>query len=80
LIERDPAAALKALEDPKQHADLSPTVRELMRGRAMLGRQKASFAAVGAVQSGLADGTKTRDDVTALHERGVIGDAGRLSR
>jgi hypothetical protein len=43
----------------------------------MLRRQKASFAAVGAVEVGLADGTKTRDDVTALHERGVIGDAKR---
>jgi hypothetical protein len=75
LIERDPAAALKALDDPKQYTDLPPTVRELMRGRAMLGRQKASFATVSAVRSGFADGTKTAEDVDALLKDGAIGEA-----
>jgi hypothetical protein len=43
LIERDPAAALKALDDKQQFRNLDPAVRDLQRGRAMLGRQKATF-------------------------------------
>jgi hypothetical protein len=75
LIERDPSAALAALDDPKQFRNLDPATHELQRGRAMLGRQKASFATVSAVQQGIADGTKTPDDVDALLKDGAIGAA-----
>ena len=52
-------------------------MRDLWGGRATLAQQKASVAVVSAVEVGLADGTKTRDDVTTLHGGGIIGDAKR---
>jgi hypothetical protein len=72
-------AALTALDDPKQFRNIDPAVRELLRGRAMLGRQKASFATVSAVEAGLVDGTKTHDDVDGLLKDGVIGQATLLA-
>ncbi|MGE5147404.1 MAG: hypothetical protein ACM3N5_11680, partial [Candidatus Eiseniibacteriota bacterium] len=77
LIKSDPKAALEALKDKKRFTNLAPAVRDLWFGRATQARQKANFAAVSAVETGLADGTKTRENVTELHERGAIGNAKR---
>jgi hypothetical protein len=48
-------AAERALDDPKRFRNLDAAQRALLRGQATLARQKASFAAVSAVEAGLAD-------------------------
>jgi hypothetical protein len=75
LIARDPAAAEQALDDPKRFRNLDAAQRDLLRGKATLARQKASFATVSAVAAGLADGSKTQFDVDRLQQDGAIGAA-----
>jgi hypothetical protein len=79
LIARDPAAAERALGDAKRFRNLDEAQRALLRGQATLARQKASFAAVSAVEAGLADGGAGRADIAALYERGMIGEARRAA-
>ena len=77
LIQKDAKAAVNALEDPKQYRHLEPTLRELLIEKAKLADQHAHFATVSAVQQGIADGTKSHDDVDALFKDGLIGRATR---
>jgi hypothetical protein len=44
LIARDAAAAEQALDDPKRFRNLDEAQRALLRGKAMLARQKAPIA------------------------------------